>query len=139
MKRSKKIKPLRRKKGPRITPAFADKRSSDDKTALLSFETFNAKAERASTWDKGDIDSLFRTFEHLAQMTWSQIHQTAGTKKKTGLCYTSFKTPPFNVDWLAKDEHVSSMRVTRKARIFGVKRDQVYLVIRLDRNHEVCS
>jgi hypothetical protein len=70
-------------------------------------------------------------------MTWEQIRRSGSKNKKTGLCYTPYKTAPFPVGWLSDDDTVTSMRVTEKARLFGVRRGRVYFVVRLDRKHKV--
>ena len=130
----KKLKRLPERAGKHIKPSF-ERETTDQKRAVFSFAHFDGRAECPSTWKK-DIKNLFATFRKVSQMTWEQIRKTGGGDK-TGLSYTPYKMPPFRVNWLTEDDTVTSMRITRKARIFGVRRGQVYFVIRLDRRQAV--
>jgi len=130
----KKPKRLPEKAGRHIKPSF-ERETTDRNYAVFSFAHFDATAECPSSWKK-DIRWLFATFRKVSQMTWEQIRKTGGGDK-TGLAYTPYKVPPFSVNWLTGDDTVTSMRITQKARIFGVRRREVYFVIRLDRKHVV--
>lgn len=84
---------------------------------------------------------LFSSFTKATERTWQQVIESGGKPYggKVGLGFTSFKADPFKrPSQLSLDIPLSEMRVNDKARFFGARKNAVYYVIRLDRNHSVC-
>lgn len=118
-------------------PSTAAKVSTNNAKPLLSFELFDSGHECPSTWRSNEIKLLFQMFNKACKMTWIDILKTGG-KNKTGLGYTELNHDPFTrPKTLSADLTISELRVTQKARVFGIRVDRTYYVLRLDRNHNV--
>lgn len=140
-RKNKRIPPAGNRGGKSIPdPLPPTKESSVNKKAVLSFELFDSTHECPSDWGN-DIKSLFDAFKKVSCRTWIQIFQSGGKSgTKTGLGFTKISPAPFKLPReMSKDMEISEIRVSEKKRFFGTLKNEVYYVIRLDRNHRVCK
>lgn len=113
--------------------------TTDHEQAHFSFRYINHAKQSIRSWTVDELHAFFDMLRLASNMTWIQIKATGGGKGgKSGLGFTTFAEPPFpRPSFVGEDESISEMRVSRKARIFGVRRAQAFYVIEFDRSHSV--
>jgi hypothetical protein len=130
------------RKGKQIPdPGIIKKTSTNNEQPLLSFQLFDFNHQCPSIWQGDEIKSLFQMFSKVCRMTWQDVVKTGGKPgNKTGLGFTEIIPDPFKRPaTLSPDLLISELRVSIKARVFGVRCEKTYYVIRLDRNHQICK
>lgn len=87
------------------------------------------------------MKSLFATLKSASSMTWLQVKATGGSGRyAAGIAFKPVsskqagRTLPAN---LAEDIDLSEMRISDRARIFGVRSEATYFIIWLDKDHKV--
>lgn len=135
-------------KEPIRTPAFPTvhsgrviQGSTDHLPPSFSFYHFDSSSECPSDWKTDEMKSLFSSLKDASSMTWQQVKATGGHGKHAqGIAFKSVSPAqaarklPAN---LADDIDLSEMRVSDRARIFGVRNEATYYVIWLDKDHQV--
>lgn len=113
--------------------------STDHLPPLFSMKYFDFGAECPSEWAGTDMRSLFSMFQKAGSLTWNDIKKTGGNPgSAVGLGFRVVENAPIKIPpGISQDESISEMRATKKARVFGVRVDQTYYVIELDRGHRV--
>lgn len=106
---------------------------TEDIAPSFSFIYLDARSECPSSWNSTEIRELFDLFRQASSLPWSQVRTHCGIRFKSINVRDCRRTLPSNI---SDDVAMSEMRVTDKARIFGVKHETVYYVIWLDRNHQ---
>lgn len=132
---------LRKKRVPTVNSEPAHSGSTNHLPPSFSFLHFDQDSECPSTWATEEIKTLFVRLKVFTGMTWEQVIKSGGSPgNKTGLGFTSVdikkcgrKLPT----QLSDDVDLSEIRVSGKARIFGVRNESTYFVVWLDRNHAV--
>ena len=130
-----------KKKIPTVNAEPAYSGSTNHLPPAFSFLHFDQDSECPSAWASEEIKTLFVRLKVAAGMTWEQVIKSGGAPgNKTGLGFTpvdvkkcSRKLPM----QLSDDIDLSEIRVSEKARIFGVRNESTYFVIWLDRNHAI--
>lgn len=135
-------KPLDGPKVPTVHAGQVISGSTDHVAPSFSFLHLDSDAECPSAWNSDEMKSLFNTMKKASSMTWRQVKETGGHGRHAqGIAFKNISTKaatrklPSN---LAEDIDLSEMRVSDRARIFGVRNEATYYVIWLDRDHAVC-
>lgn len=130
-----------RQKIPTVHQGQAHNGSTDHLAPAFSFFHFDGKTECPSSWVGDDMRLLFDTLRVASSMTWGDVRKTGGHGgTATGVGFKPI--PPGRCKralppTIAPDVDLAEMRVSKKARIFGVRVESVFYVIWLDRNHVV--
>lgn len=122
------------------TPAAGSVGSTIHHKVVFSFEHYDRGYQCISTWTQDEAKTLLEMFHKASQLTWMEVFRTGGKSgSKVGLGWTDFKdNDPFvRPPNLSKDLSISEMRASKKLRVFGAKKDAVFYVLRLDRQHGV--
>lgn len=111
--------------------------SSDKVNAHISLKYFDKNFECFSEWTKDELACFSNFVDKVNSLTWSEI------KKHSGLKYTDInnaKNIPNNSikEKLSRDITFCELRVSEKARVVGFRRNAIFFLCWLDRNHRIC-
>lgn len=112
--------------------------SSDDKNAYIALKYYDKNFECFSDWSTDELICFSNFIDKVNQLTWKQI------RKHPGLCYKDIdnanKIPNNEIkEKISKDITFCEFRVSQKARVVGFRRNAVFFLCWLDRNHRICS
>lgn len=111
--------------------------SSDGINAHIALKYFDKNFECFSEWTKDELSCFSNFIDKMNNLTWREI------KKHPGLKYTDIdnanKIPNNYIkEKLSRDITFCELRVGEKARVVGFRRNAVFFLCWLDRNHRIC-
>lgn len=128
-------------KVPTVHSGHAHTGSTNHLAPAFSFLHFDPSPECPSTWPQDNMKSLFDAMRVASSMTWKQVQATGGHGKNAqGIAFkvVNPKQAKRNLpENLAEDIDLAEIRITKKARIFGVRSESIFYVIWLDKDHQV--
>lgn len=133
--------PLKTPSFPTVHSGKAFQGSTDHLPPAFSFYHFDSDSECPSTWNSDEMKSLFTSLKLASSMTWQQVRSTGGQARNAqGIAYkpVSLKQAARKLPGnLAEDIDLSEMRISDRARIFGVRNEATYYIVWLDKDHQV--
>ncbi len=111
--------------------------SSDDKYAYVALKYFDKNFECFSKWDCDDLACFSNFIDKINKLTWKEIKRHPGLRLKNidnaqGIPNNDIKAK------LSKDITFYELRVNQKARVVGFRRNSIFFLCWLDRNHRIC-
>lgn len=89
------------------------------------------------TLEKDEIRAFLSTFESFNKMTWDDIGRSDGLQYKP---YTpSSKEENWFRNSLYRDKAICKFRTSRKYRCFGYRENDVFYILRYERDHEISN
>lgn len=108
--------------------------NTDDMTPTFSFKSCSNNNFKLSEWQPREIDQLIEVFKRLESCTWKEI------RRNKGFGYTVVDPESFSCElpeFISPDITIIELRVSKRARLFGFRSNNVFNIIWFDRNHEV--
>lgn len=110
----------------------------------ISLKYYDYKHECFSQWTQRDLKDFSHLNELLSKTTWKEMIQNCSKNygMKKGLGSTVIRDTniheklPKNI---SKDCTLIELRVNEKSRIIGFRNNEIYFLIWLDRNHDLCE
>lgn len=107
---------------------------SEKMAPTFSFYHLDTREECPSAWNKEEIRSLYSTLKTASSTPWSNVRSISGLRYKAVDTARCKRVLPLN---LSEDISLSEFRISRKARVFGVRVKHIFYIIWFDRNHQV--
>lgn len=111
--------------------------SSDNKQAYVALKYFDKNFECFSEWNSDELSCFSNFVDKINRLTWKEIKSHSGLQLKSiekaqGLPNNDIK------EKLSRDITFCEMRINQKARVVGFRRNSIFFLCWLDRNHRIC-
>ena len=115
-----------------------DGESSDERHAYIALKYFDKNFECFSEWSCDDLACFSNFIDKINKLTWKEIKRHPGLQLKNIDNAQGIPTTDIQ-EKLSKDITFYELRVNQKARVVGFRRNSIFFLCWLDRNHRICS
>lgn len=114
-----------------------DGESSDNRQAYIALKYFDKNFECFSEWSSDELSCFSNFVDKINKLTWKEIKCHSGLRLKD---IDNAQCLPNNdiKEKLSKDITFCELRVNQKARVVGFRRNSIFFLCWLDRNHRIC-
>ena len=111
--------------------------SSDNMQAYIALKYFDKNFECFSEWSCDDLACFSNFIDKMNRLTWKEIKSHPGLQLKS---IDNAQGLPNNdiMAKLSKDISFCELRINQKARVVGFRRNSIFFLCWLDRNHRIC-